>query len=316
MKRVLYVMAAVAMAGLLAVWAHLPQRLALWMGWTAPGRPPHTAACVAPCSQTTVSIVTLNVMCSFCDREGYDPWPQRAPEIHTMLQRHHPDLIGLQEVSNIEALESLLDMNQYAFSAPRLGDGWYTDAIVAYRTERFSVIDEGAWWLTPTPHIPFSWAWSPASFPRLLTWVLLRERASGQAILVSTTHIDNNRANKDHAAAMLGQLLPQESLQGPVLFTGDFNTHAKEDRFPALQGELQNIADHAEVMQQLGVLDGVAHTRRELRPDRRIDHILFASPAPITVVEWRHDASVYGSPPRRPSDHPAIAAILELSASR
>ena len=61
---------------------------------------------------------------------------------------------------------------------------------------------------------------------------------------------------------------------------------------------------------QHGTLEGSPHTRRELRPALRIDHILVSED--VAVQRFVHAAPTYGTPLRRPSDHPVIVAEVSV----
>jgi endonuclease/exonuclease/phosphatase family metal-dependent hydrolase len=300
------------MAAVGALWMQLPQRAARLTGRTDPGRLPSTARCEAPCGPSTVTVMTLNVLCRFCAKEGYDEWSVRLPQLQALITRHSPDLIGLQEVADIDDAVALLEGGGYRISSARWGGEHYTDALLAFQEDRMALIDEGALWLSPTPELPLSWGWRPLAFPRLVAWAQLRDRDSGLPILLATTHLDNNRPNKDRGAALIGEQIVPLAAGVPLILTGDLNTHAREDRFPTILGPLTEVSTVAAETQLLGVRTGVPHTRRELQPDRRIDHILVGSPGDVSVSRWIHDAPVYGDPLRRPSDHPAVLATITL----
>lgn len=308
MKRLRRGLAATAVAGVAALWGQLPQRLLAWSGHPPPGRPPAAAACAPHCEIPPTTVMTLNVLCGFCGKDGYDDWPTRLPHLRALIAAHAPDLIGLQEVADMDDARDLLG-DEYEIVATQR----YTDALLGVRRARFSVEDAGTLWLSPTPEIPLSWGWSPLALPRMLTWARLRDAQTGAPLLLATTHIDNNRPNKDNGAALVGRAMDGLAEQLPVILTGDFNTHDREPRFATIQGSLQNIsAISLGEMQQLGTLDGIPHTRRELKPDRRIDHILVGTPGTVAVSGWTHHAPAYGDPPRRPSDHPAIIATVQF----
>ena len=307
MRRLLRRLVVGLLAAVLVLLLQLPQRAARSAGLLAPGRLPPPASCRAPCAQTTVTVATLNVLCSFCGKEGYDGWPARAPHLRALLDGVSADIVALQEVSRRAHAEAILGPG-YVIVAPR----GYTDALIGYRQARFAEESSGAWWLSPTPDIPLSWGWQRLAFPRVATWAVLRERTSGQPITVVTTHLDNNAPNKEGGASLLGTRLPPLADVGPLVFLGDFNTRAREERFTRLRGDLVEVESIAESMEQHGTLEGVPHTRRELSPRHRIDHILVGGPQGVTVEGWQHLAPVYGDPQRRPSDHPAITATITI----
>lgn len=316
MKRLRRALAATILATTAAMWLQAPQRLMAWSGHTPPGRWPSDAAtaCAPDCTVPPVTVMTLNVLCGFCDKEGYDAWEARQPQLRALIEAHSPDLIGLQEVADMADARALLP-EQYDIVAARWGRGRYTDAILAVRTARFAVEDEGALWLSPSPELPLSWGWAPLAFPRMLTWARLRDAQTGAPLLLASTHIDNNLTNKDNGAGLIGDAVAGLAARLPVILTGDFNTHPGQPRFATIQRDLIEVSDVSVSTQQRGVLSGIPHTRRELKPDRRIDHILVGGPGAVSVLEWVHHAPTYGDPPRRPSDHPAVIATVQFGES-
>ena len=300
------------MLGLLCLGGQAPQRL-----WSAtegrPGRPPTTATCEAPCTPARLAVLSLNVLCAFCTKEGYDPWAARVPHLRALLSELSPDVIALQEIASRAVLADLLGplSGDYAVvAAPG-----YTDSLLLIRQGRLHVEDSGEVWLSPTPLLPLGWAWQPLSFPRLVVWARLRDAESGQAILVASTHLDNSPPNKTGGAALLGEAVAPLAERLPVVLLGDLNLHAGDGRLDSVRGGWLHDAEAlAAAREARGVLADVPHTRRELQPDRRIDHVLVGGPtaAEVMVERWIHLAPVYGDPPRRPSDHPAVYADLQI----
>ena len=108
-----------------------------------------------------LTIMTYNILCYFCDNTNYDPWEDRIGYHRETFLRHHPDLIGVQELFQEEDLNQLLEPNpEYgALYYIDNGDGLfdtYTDAAIFYKKDRFDVVDNGFYWLSDDPETPFS----------------------------------------------------------------------------------------------------------------------------------------------------------------
>ena len=320
-SRVLLLLLALPILLLLLLWGQAPQRVALWLGASRAGRPPPASppACAAPCAPAELTVASLNVMCSFCAKEGYDDWATRLPHLRALLRATDADVIGVQELVGEATVSALLAGDGLAeeygvIAAPGLG-GVYADSALLYRRARLVVEVEGEIWLGPSPRLPLSWGWSPARFPRLAVWAQLRDRQSGQALLLVTTHLDNDARNRERGAALVGETFAPLAEDRAVVLLGDLNTRRGDARFTAVtRGALEDAEAlaGAGATRVEGTLSEALHTRRELRPDRRIDHVLLGSPGAVEVLGWRHLAPVYGEPPRRPSDHPAVAARVRL----
>lgn len=251
-----------------------------------------------------LTVATLNVLCSFCTKTGYEAWSQRLPELSIALAAHQPDLVALQEVARGSELEALAGEAFTALSHPL-----WPDSAILFRTERFGLLDSGQVWLSPTPTLPLSRGWA-VGMPRLVQWALLRDRRTGGDLLFASAHLDGDRTNKDASARLIAATFPPLADQLPVIFAGDLNTAATDARLDALRGGLSDAEGRAAEATRLGVIEGIAHTRRELRPELRIDHILLSTH--WAVRRFVHHAPTYGEPPRRPSDHPLIVAEVAI----
>jgi endonuclease/exonuclease/phosphatase family metal-dependent hydrolase len=252
-----------------------------------------------------LTVATLNVLCSFCAKTGYDAWSHRLPELADALAAHRPDLIALQEIARWSELEALAGETYSVLAHPL-----WPDSAILYRTERLGLLESGQVWLSPTPTLPLSRSWA-VGMPRLVQWAILRDRKTGGDLLFASTHLDGDVRNKDASAALIARTFPPLAAALPVILAGDLNTAASDARLDILRGGLSDAEGRAAEVTALGTIEGIAHTRRELRPELRIDHILLSDH--WRVRRFTHHAPTYGSPPRRPSDHPLIVAEITLS---
>lgn len=278
-----------------------PRLLALQTPGAAPDPAPVLAIASAP-----LTVLTLNVLCSFCAKDGYDPWLERLPALQAALARHDPDLAAIQELARPAEIDALLGARS-PYTA--LSHPLWPDSVLLYRTARFSVHDAGQLWLSATPTLPLARSWRPG-MPRLVQWAHLSD-AQGGELLFATTHLDGDSVNKDAAAALIGQSIAPLADRLPLILAGDLNTTTSDERMDTLRGGLQDAEQRAVHTEQHGTTADIPHTRRELRPALRIDHILVSDD--IAVQRFVHDAPTYGTPLRRPSDHPVIVAEVSVS---
>ncbi len=275
-----------------------------------------------PCGSGPLRVMTLNVLCRDCGEKGDDPWEERAPRLRALVERHDPDLLGLQElVGRADVADVLGEDSPYEVLVHEFGGWIYADAALAYRRDRFERVAAGQLWLGRSPRIPFGRAWTPVSVPRYANWALLRERESGLALLFVTTHFDNNAQNKNGAARLLGDTLRPLGLHTPLVVAGDFNTDRGSNRYAILEGSaggggsvLRNTADLALVRERHGELPNLPAdgARSYLDPDKLVDHVFVGGPGRVTVERWLLDTPVDGPGGSRPSDHPAIVTDLQI----
>lgn len=264
-----------------------------------------------------LTVMTYNVLCSFCNPREYDPWAERLPYFGDIFRRYDADLIGLQELTplNDEVADILEQVPGYGavYYAPT-GDGMlpYPDALILYRTSRFNVLESGEYWLSPTPDTPLTTGFAPPQFPRLVVWARLFDREADREIFFANTHFDNNSPSQERSAPLLlGRTAPfADDL--PVVVVGDFNSRPPSTAYRTLTGDLSTGVTLADTF------DPDAWrmvTNKSPAPsydtNDRIDHIFVAGDADWTVTDWVVDLSVYGAKGRYPSDHWPVVATIE-----
>ncbi len=198
----------------------------------------------AMCPAGSLSVMTFNVRFDRGDSSAgvnswYDPaTPTAARRLKAMsvIKTSSPDLLGIQEarLHQIEDLsggniagEGLLDYDNYSVDR---GNGEYTP--IFYRRDRFTRIDEGAFWISQTPDVPGS-TYPGAGNPRVAVWLILDDSVTGQQYFVINTHLDNVSAAARNLGGELLQSKIQELSNGlPILVMGDFND--RENSFALL----------------------------------------------------------------------------------
>lgn len=276
-----------------------------------------------------IVVMSYNVMCSFCSFEDHQDWvwdwDTRLPWIRDTITRHAPDLIGVQELATIdgshpdqvEAIGGPDGIYGTVFYRTQPGDVLpydYPDATIYYRLSRFTLVDEGAFWLSDTPDVAFSHGWNDGpSAPRIVVWAVLHDRVTDRDLTFATTHFDNNAPNQVHSAPLsLAQLGPMAA-ERPLIFVGDYNSRPTSEAYAILaEGvdaggfHLDNAYDRTAAAPGPVPADG---GRTDWTPDIRIDHIWFSGPD-FTVSDWAVDLTPYGDFGQAASDHYAIVSTL------
>ena len=269
----------------------------------------------------TLTVMTFNVLCFFCNDVEYDPWEDRLGYFTDIFQRHDPDLIGLQELLFFKGeLEPILEQNP-AYSALYFKDETqdlfkeYADAAILYRTDRFEVVQNGCYWLSETPDVPLSGGWADSNLPRLVAWAHLRQLSDGSELYFASTHFDNNSPNQEMSAPIFVEHTASWATNMPAIVVGDFNSRPDSPAYQTL------ISPHSATnIQLLNTFDlaadwAIATNQTPLPaydPAHRIDHIFVAGDHPWSAFDWAVDMYTYGPQDRYPSDHFAIIATLTL----
>lgn len=158
--------------------------------------------------------------------ENGNRWNARAPLCVNIINRYKPNIIGLQEAmtGNLDTLESQLE--QYTFVAGNYYGDTPPDAYtsILYRTDRYDLLSEGEFWFSDTPDVESS-GWGVA-YPMGATWVKLRCKESGDALVFLNTHFEDGpdgEESRNKASRLIVERLAEIAPGIPVLMTGDFN---------------------------------------------------------------------------------------------
>ncbi len=275
-----------------------------------------------PCESGKLKVVTYNVLCRVCEKEGYDKWDERWPHLKVLIGKYDADLLGLQELGGYGDIDTILKaFPQYACETYKFGPWAFGDCALFYRADRFDVLDAGQMWLSPKPTLPFAHNWKPLSVPRYVNWAYLRQKNNGFRFLFFNTHFDNNGINKENAAKMFSRTFRPIAESTPIIATGDFNTDIRTERYKNIRGlkdgsavfnDAMDLAPEKTVLQNAAPIATDEEIKWHTDLDWTIDHIFIAGPVQADVSTWTQDATVYEPRFRWPSDHPAVYAEMNL----
>lgn len=138
-----------------------------------------------------------------------------------------PDILGTQEVTpnQMDDLNALL--NGYSsYGQGRDGGSSGEHSAIFYRTERFTPLAQGDFWLSTTPDVPgttFFGNGTDPNNPRMATWMKLFDNHSQQAYFVINTHWSLDQTARNQSAALMRAKIDELSDGLPLIVTGDFN---------------------------------------------------------------------------------------------
>ncbi len=276
-----------------------------------------------------LTVMTYNILCYFCDTVNYDPWEDRIGYHRETFVRHNPDLIGIQELFQLEDLDQLLEPNPEYEAIYYVDDGegifdTYTDAAIFYKKDRFDVVETGFYWLSDDPDTPFTGFSSEeeqgsrkaSAFWRMVAWAVFTDRASGKDFYFSTTHFDNNTPHQEQSAPIALSYIQPYAERMPVVFVGDYNSKPDTIAYGLLtegvEGSDFSLVNSFDLAEQWSVSSNLEPTP-EYDPNDRIDHIFLQGPSDWTVSSWVVDMTSYGESGRYASDHFAMIATLRYA---
>ncbi|MFQ9315909.1 endonuclease/exonuclease/phosphatase family protein [Dysgonomonas mossii] len=171
-----------------------------------------------------LNVMTFNIRLDV-PSDSLNSWQYRKDNAAEMVRMNDVDILGMQEVllNQMNDLKELLP--QYTAIGVGREDGADKGEFspIFYKKDRFSAIESGTFWVSETPEVAGSKGWD-ASYIRVATWAILKEKATGKEIFAINTHLDNDGliARKEGGNLLLKKA--EELGKGlPIVLTGDFN---------------------------------------------------------------------------------------------
>ena len=176
---------------------------------------------------------------------------------------------------------------------------------VFYKKDRFSQIESGTFWLSPTPDIP-SRGWG-ASMNRICTYIRLSDSSTGKELYHFNTHLDYSPKT-----AMIEEmkLVRANAIKAhiPALITGDFNDGEDSESYAIMTAP--GICDakySAKTSMSYGTYHGYTPPCDEIRDRSPIDFI-FHTDGNFRVDSYK--VLVNGSEDNYASDHYPLLVVL------
>ena len=175
---------------------------------------------------TTPAPANLKLM-SFNIREGSN-WSSRKSPIVSMINGESPDIIGLQEVKDLDMWDHMtedhpwdyLRDNLSAYTGYRYSDK--TNAIL-YKTSTVEMSDFGHFWLRDS-YSSEGDSWD--GYERMVLYGTVKEKATGRYFFYLNTHFPMNNSNdgwSKSTALLESRIAALNTNDYPVILMGDFN---------------------------------------------------------------------------------------------
>lgn len=266
----------------------------------------------------SIKVMSFNMKRNYLS-VGKNRWENRAALVAKVILEQRPDILGTQELTSVSLgdLQRLLPDYAYVGQGRGGGDeGEYT--AIFYRRDRFRLVAQRTFWLSPTPDVP-SRGWL-ALFPRICTTCILAFADSDQLLHIYNTHLDHISyfARLEGLKLILREILDSQKQYGqqPVVLMGDFNATPGSRTLRRWQQYMESDPDIASLDNSYNLLLGTPQTLgrsyhgfRGAVEGHPIDYIFTSKSLCPQAVEIHRSA--YSS--RFPSDHYPVVAELVLT---
>ncbi|MCM4159700.1 endonuclease/exonuclease/phosphatase family protein [Antarcticibacterium flavum] len=232
-----------------------------------------------------VNVMTYNIKYA-TENDGENSWSKRKDHLTNQLKFYHPDIMGVQEAlhGQLEHIKEHVADYQYVGAARDDGKTKGEYSAVFYNTTKFEMLEEGTFWLSETPKVP-SKGWD-ASFPRVCTWVKLKEKEGGKEFFVFNTHFDHegDEAREKSTQLILDKMAEINKEEKPAILMGDLNLEPDTEPIKKIAAQMNDSKYSAQTVSfgPEGTFNGYDF---KAPVERRIDYI-FTTKGNIKILKY------------------------------
>ncbi len=258
-------------------------------------------------SQNTdeIKVMSCNVRCFNPSDHGKRSWFYRADLIIDNLEKEQPGVIGFQEVTKWQYAYLTDTLTAYDSVITFRDDTFYSEGCpVFYRTDLYTLVDKGSFWLSETPEV-MSIDWDSACY-RICSYVILKDNASETEFVVFNTHLDHvsDEARIKGIGVVLDKIKEFGSL--PSVLMGDLNADEYSETY---KSATENFLDTK--YQTENTMKSCTYQNWGQELDREcIDYVLISKTG-FSVNSYKVVTDTYDGV--YPSDHFPISVSLSFS---
>lgn len=176
-----------------------------------------------PPNALSFKVLTCNVRC-FGAHDGENHWTHRKDLCRTVIASRSPDVICFQEMWEEQFEDLSAGFPGYRFyGMTDVPAGRRPMNAIFYRSEAYSRISAGGYWLSETPHVAGTKSWD-SKCVRLANWIQLQDRETGKEFRILNTHLDHvGQKARENQARMIVEDTKAYPDDYPQILTGDMN---------------------------------------------------------------------------------------------
>lgn len=170
------------------------------------------------------SIMSLNLLTSGARLPGNPSFPKRIDAIQKMIHEYNPDIIGVQELTKFmfPYFKNILQTYEiFGDSRHSLVGDEYSS--ILFNKEKFELHEGKTFWLSNQSEKQGS-KFFFSQFPRIVTYIYLKDKETNKTFSVFNTHLDANFAFvRTKQALALSRIINANQKGDFTILTGDFN---------------------------------------------------------------------------------------------
>ena len=246
---------------------------------------PRTVADTTP--EGEAKIISYNIRLGVAD-DGANSWEHRREATLRMLEREVPTVFGIQEGYLFQVNYIEQNLPQYARVGVGRDDGKEGGEIMAV--------------FCPPDRVSRGW---DGACNRTMTWVHLREKATGKEFYYFNTHLDHKgeAARREGVKLVVRKVLEIAGRKAGVVVGGDLNSTIDDRIFDPLRKFMTPAREKAPVTDRKGTYNGWGQAPNSMV----IDHLFVRN---MRCLSYRTLDGDYGVP--YISDHYPIEIVVRL----
>ncbi len=236
-------------------------------------------------------------------------WSDRLPHVASLIQFHQIELFGVQEALHNQLTDLTTELG-YKYIGVGRDDGTEKGeyAAILYDPNKFEILDQGTFWLSPTPEKP-SKGWD-AALNRVCTWGKFKDKGDN-TFYIFNIHYDHigQQAREESSKLVMAQVSLINKENAPALLMGDFNVKPDNAAYATITSnpDWQDARMISEIP-SYGPAGSFTGFDWEKMPDGIIDHVFVKGE--ITVIRHGILTDNYGK--KYPSDHFPVLVEIEF----
>jgi len=256
-----------------------------------------------------LALMTYNIRLDVAS-DGENAWANRKEMLVSQINFYAPDIFGIQEGLPHQVNYISEKLAKYGFVGEgRDGENMGEYSALYFNKDKIQMVQSGTFWLSETPNV-VSKGWD-AAFPRVCTYGLFENIASGNQFWVFNSHLDHigEIARKKGLELILKKIETLNADKLPVILMGDFNLEPNSESIVSLKNKMN---DSREISNEIpyGPEGTFNAFNFESIATKRIDYIFVSNSQEIEVNKY---AVLNNSNHLKfPSDHFPVLIQLNL----
>ncbi|MBK6380551.1 MAG: endonuclease/exonuclease/phosphatase family protein [Chitinophagaceae bacterium] len=260
-------------------------------------------------AQAEVKVMSYNIRLDV-KSDGENWWEKRKDKVAGLVNYYEADFVGLQEVVHNQLLYLKDSLTGYNFIGVGRDDGKEAGeySCIFYKKDKYSVVEQSTFWLSPTPDIP-SKGWD-AALNRVCTYGLFKNNKTKKLVWVFNTHFDHmgKLARLESAKLIIKKIHELNTKNYPVIVSGDFNSKPEDGPSQYMMANMQNSRSISKLV--YGAPDTWNGFKFNEKPNGCIDYIFVSKDDRISVLKFATITDSYDM--KYPSDHFPVLATINI----